>query len=37
MQAEGLGQLFVRLLTGNFEAAVAARAEKRAPVFTDDK
>jgi enoyl-CoA hydratase len=37
MQAEGLGQLFVRLLTGNFEAAVAARAEKRPPVFTDDK
>src|SRR6476620_6780270 len=37
MQAEGLGQLFVRLLTGNFEEAVAARAEKRAPVFTDDK
>ena len=36
-QAEGLGQLFVRLLTGNFEEAVAARAEKRAPVFTDDK
>ena len=30
MQAEGLGQLFVRLLTGNFEEAVAARAEKRA-------
>jgi enoyl-CoA hydratase len=25
------------LLTGNFEEAVAARAEKRAPVFTDDK
>jgi enoyl-CoA hydratase len=37
MQAEGLGQLFVRLLTGNFEEAVAARAEKRSPVFTDDK
>jgi len=37
MQAEGLGQLFVRLLTGNFEEAVAARAQKRAPVFTDDK
>jgi enoyl-CoA hydratase len=37
MQAEGLGQLFVRLLTANFEEAVAARAEKRAPVFTDDK
>ena len=37
MQAEGLGQLFVRLLTANFEEAVAARAEKRKPVFTDDK
>jgi len=37
MQAEGLGQLFVRLLTGNFEEAVAARAAKRAPIFTDDK
>jgi enoyl-CoA hydratase len=37
MQAEGLGQLFVRLLTANFEEAVAARAEKRIPAFTDDK
>lgn len=37
MQAEGLGQLYVRLLTANFEEAVAARAEKRAPVFTDEK
>ncbi len=37
MQAEGLGQLFVRLLTTNFEEAVAARAEKRPPVFSDDK
>jgi enoyl-CoA hydratase len=37
MQAEGLGQLFVRLLTTNFEEAVAARAAKRPPVFTDDK
>ena len=37
MQAEGLGQLYVRLLTANFEEAVAVRAEKRAPVFTDDK
>jgi enoyl-CoA hydratase len=36
MQAEGLGQLFVRLLTTNFEEAVAARVEKRPPVFTDD-
>ena len=37
MQAEGLGQLYVRLLTANFEEAVAARAEHRRPVFTDDK
>jgi enoyl-CoA hydratase len=37
MQAEGLGQLYVRLLTGNFEEAVAARAEKRSPIFTDDR
>jgi len=37
MQAEGLGQLFVRLLTQNFEEAVAARADKRPPVFTDDR
>ena len=37
MQAEGLGQLFVRLLTANFEEAVAARKEQRSPVFTDDK
>ncbi len=37
MQAEGLGQLFVRLLTTNFEEAVAARAENRSPAFTDDK
>ena len=31
------GQLFIRLLTANFEEAVAARAEKRPAVFTDDK
>jgi enoyl-CoA hydratase len=37
MQAEGLGQLYVRLLTQNFEEAVAARKEQRAPAFTDDK
>ncbi|WP_166904574.1 enoyl-CoA hydratase [Mycobacterium sp. DL440] len=37
MQAEGLGQLFVRLLTANFEEAVAARAEKRPAAFADDK
>ncbi len=37
MQAEGLGQLYVRLLTGNFEEAVAARAQQRPAVFTDEK
>jgi enoyl-CoA hydratase len=37
MQAEGLGQLYVRLLTQNFEEAVAARKEQRPPAFTDDK
>ena len=37
MQAEGLGQLYVRLLTSNFEEAVAARAQNRPPVFTDDR
>jgi enoyl-CoA hydratase len=36
MQAEGLGQLYVRLLTANFEEAVAARAENRPAVFSDD-
>jgi len=35
MQAEGIGQLFVRLMTKNFEEAVAARKEKRDPVFRD--
>lgn len=37
MQAEGLGQLYVRLLTANFEEAVAARKDKRSPVFSDDR
>jgi len=35
MHQEGLGQLLVRLLTGNFEEAVAARKEKRDPLFRD--
>ena len=35
MHQEGLGQLLVRLLTGNFEEAVAARKEKREPQFRD--
>jgi len=35
MHAEGTGQLLVRLLTQNFEEAVAARKEKRPPQFKD--
>ncbi len=35
MQQEGLGQLYVRLLTSNFEEAVAARKEGRPAVFRD--
>ena len=35
MQAEGLGQLYVRLLTANFQEATAARKEGRPPLFTD--
>jgi enoyl-CoA hydratase len=37
MQAEGLGQLFVRLLTENFEEATLARREGRPPRFTDER
>ena len=37
MQAEGLGQLYIRLLTDNFEEAVAARAEGRRAVFRDQR
>src|SRR3954464_14484229 len=35
MDHEGIAQLFVRLTTRNFEEAVAARKEKRAPEFKD--
>jgi enoyl-CoA hydratase len=35
MAQEGLGQLFVRLLTDNFEEATRARKSKRTPVFRD--
>jgi enoyl-CoA hydratase len=35
MDHEGLGQLYVRLTTRNFEEAVAARKEKRPPAFND--
>ena len=37
MQQEGLGQLYVRLMTANFEEAVAARHEGRDPVFSDER
>ena len=37
MQAEGLGQLYVRILTDNFEEAVRARKEGRSPRFTDTR
>jgi enoyl-CoA hydratase len=35
MDHEGLAQLYVRLTTRNFEEAVSARREKRAPDFKD--
>jgi enoyl-CoA hydratase len=35
MDHEGIAQLYVRLTTGNFEEAIRARKEKRAPVFGD--
>jgi enoyl-CoA hydratase len=35
MSHEGLAQLFVRLTTRNFEEAVAARKQRRSPVFED--
>jgi enoyl-CoA hydratase len=35
MDHEGVAQLFVRLTTRNFEEAVAARKERRAPEFRD--
>ncbi|MFC4605632.1 enoyl-CoA hydratase [Rhodococcus kronopolitis] len=37
MNQEGLGQLYVRLMTDNFEEATAARREKRNPVFRDSR
>ncbi len=37
MQAEGIGQLYVRMLTANFEEATRARKEGRAPEFTDER
>jgi len=35
MEHEGLGQLYVRLLTKNFDEAILARREQRAPRFED--
>ncbi len=35
MDQEGLGQVYVRLLTDNLDEAVAARHEGRDPVFRD--
>jgi enoyl-CoA hydratase len=35
MDHEGIAQLYVRLTTKNFEEAVRARKEKRAPVYED--
>jgi enoyl-CoA hydratase len=35
MEHEGLAQLYVRLLTKNFEEAILARKEKRQPEFLD--
>ena len=35
MEHEGLAQLYVRLLTKNFEEAITARKQDRPPVFTD--
>jgi enoyl-CoA hydratase len=37
LTSEGLGQLYLRLLTGNFEEATLARREGREPRFTDDR
>ena len=37
MPLEGVGQLYLRLLTDNFEEATRARHEGRAPQFRDDK
>jgi hypothetical protein len=35
MQLEGIGQLFVRMLTRSFEEGTKARKEKRRPVYKD--
>lgn len=35
IEHEGIGQLFVRMTTQNFEESVRARKERRAPIFRD--
>lgn len=37
LSSEGIGQLYLRLLTGNFEEATLARKEGRPPVFKDER
>src|SRR6478736_540764 len=37
LPSEGIGQLYLRLLTANFEEATAARKEGRSPVFRDER
>jgi enoyl-CoA hydratase len=36
MRHEGVAQLYVRNLTGNFEEMIRARREGRTPVYLDD-
>ncbi len=36
MRHEGVAQLYVRNLTGNFEEMIRAREDSRAPVYLDD-
>jgi hypothetical protein len=36
MRHEGIAQLYVRNLTGNFEEMIRARTDGRAPVYLDD-
>jgi enoyl-CoA hydratase len=36
MRHEGVAQLYVRNLTGNFEEMIRARRDHRAPVYLDD-
>ena len=37
LPSEGIGQLYLRLLTDNFEEATRARQEGRPAVFRDDR